>query len=109
MGLRRGPDCDLFLPPPVAHPRDGPRPASAAIYTHLHLGVLRLRGALLTGKLEPFVLPPRHRHRLIVPRHWVQLTTDGHWAYLEAVESAFGADIDYAMLLKLYGTPPEAE
>jgi len=37
----------------------------------------------------------------------VQLTTDGHKAYLEAVEGAFGADIDYAMLIKLYGTPPE--
>jgi hypothetical protein len=39
----------------------------------------------------------------------VQLTTDGHKAYLEAVESAFGADIDYAMLVKLYGESPEAE
>jgi len=35
--------------------------------------------------------------------HRVQLTTDGHRAYLEAVEGAFGADIDYAMLIKLYG------
>ena len=35
----------------------------------------------------------------------VQLTTDGHKAYLEAVEGAFGADIDYAMLVKLYGEP----
>ena len=34
----------------------------------------------------------------------VQLTTDGHRAYLQAVEDAFGADIDYAMLVKLYGT-----
>ena len=33
----------------------------------------------------------------------VQLTTDGHRAYLQAVEEAFGADIDYAMLGKLYG------
>ena len=33
----------------------------------------------------------------------VQLTTDGHRAYLEAVEEAFGADVDYAMLVKLYG------
>jgi IS1 family transposase len=32
-----------------------------------------------------------------------QLTTDGHRVYLEAVESAFGMDIDYAMLVKLYG------
>jgi len=33
----------------------------------------------------------------------VQLTTDGHRAYLEAVEGAFGCNIDYAMLVKLYG------
>lgn len=33
----------------------------------------------------------------------VQLTTDGHKPYLEAVESAFGGDIDYAQLIKLYG------
>src|SRR5213596_2202302 len=32
----------------------------------------------------------------------VQLTTDGHKVYLEAVESAFGTEIDYAMLVKLY-------
>jgi IS1 family transposase len=35
----------------------------------------------------------------------VQLTTDGHKAYLAAVEDAFGADVDYAMLVKLYGEP----
>lgn len=35
--------------------------------------------------------------------HRVQLTTDGHRAYLEAVEGAFGANIDYAQLVKLYG------
>ncbi len=35
--------------------------------------------------------------------HRVQLTTDGHKAYLDAVEGAFGGDIDYAMLVKLYG------
>ena len=39
----------------------------------------------------------------------VQLTTDGHKAYLSAVEEAFGTDIDYAMLVKLYGEAPEAE
>jgi IS1 family transposase len=35
----------------------------------------------------------------------IQMTTDGHKAYLEAVEGAFGADIDYAMLVKQYGEP----
>jgi IS1 family transposase len=38
----------------------------------------------------------------------VQLTTDGHKPYLEAVEGAFGADVDYAQLIKLFGTAPEA-
>lgn len=38
----------------------------------------------------------------------VQLTTDGHKAYLEAVEGAFGGDIDYAQLVKLYGPAPDA-
>jgi IS1 family transposase len=33
----------------------------------------------------------------------VQLTTDGHKAYLEAVEGAFGGDVDFAQLVKLYG------
>lgn len=38
----------------------------------------------------------------------VQLTTDGHRAYLDAVETAFGGAVDYAMLEKIYGTAPEA-
>jgi IS1 family transposase len=36
----------------------------------------------------------------------VQLTTDGHRVYLTAVDLAFGIDIDYAMLVKLYGADP---
>lgn len=47
-------------------------------------------------------LAPRLAHR-------VQLTTDGLNVYLNAVEDAFGADIDYATLVKLYGQPAEAE
>src|SRR5438876_5909691 len=39
--------------------------------------------------------------------HRVQLTTDGHGAYLSAVEDAFGANIDYAQLVKIYGAAPE--
>ena len=35
----------------------------------------------------------------------VQLTSDGHRRYLQAVEESFGADIDYAMLIKHYGEP----
>lgn len=37
----------------------------------------------------------------------VQLTTDGHHPYIEAVEDAFGGDIDYAMLVKHYSNPGE--
>lgn len=37
----------------------------------------------------------------------VQLTSDGHRAYLEAVEGAFGGDVDYAQLIKLYGAAPD--
>jgi IS1 family transposase len=38
----------------------------------------------------------------------VQLTTDGHKAYLEAIEGAFGADVDYAQLIKIYGVSPDS-
>jgi len=41
-------------------------------------------------------------------KYRVQLTTDGHRPYLEAVEEVFGADIDYAQLVKIYG-PEGAE
>ncbi len=39
----------------------------------------------------------------------VQVTTDGHKAYLEAVEGAFGMDVDYAQLQKIYGAPSDEE
>ncbi len=39
----------------------------------------------------------------------VQLTTDGHKMYLEAVPRAFGKDIDYSQLIKIYGNNPESE
>lgn len=39
----------------------------------------------------------------------VQLTTDGHAPYLNAVEGAFGADVDFATLVKLYGPAAEAQ
>jgi IS1 family transposase len=39
----------------------------------------------------------------------VQLTTDGHGMYLEAVENAFGSEIDFAQLVKRYGQDPEPE
>jgi len=39
----------------------------------------------------------------------IQLTTDGHRVYADAVENAFGSEIDYAMLVKLYGASNEGE
>lgn len=40
--------------------------------------------------------------------NYVQLTTDGHHAYLNAVGEAFGDNIDFAQLVKLYGSEKEA-
>ena len=42
-------------------------------------------------------------------RNRVQITTDGNHVYLDGVENAFGADIDYAMLQKIYGAPSDEE
>lgn len=42
-------------------------------------------------------------------KYRVQLTSDGHRAYIEAVEDAFGSDIDYAILIKLYGKPGQGD
>jgi len=39
----------------------------------------------------------------------IQLTTDGHRVYAEAVELAFGSEIDYAMLVKVYGASNDGE
>ena len=39
----------------------------------------------------------------------VQITTDGHKAYLDAIDTAFGGEVDYAMLVKLYGPAPEGQ
>ncbi len=38
----------------------------------------------------------------------MQITTDGHRPYIDAIERAFGRDVDYAMLVKEYGMDPEA-
>ena len=41
--------------------------------------------------------------------HRVQMTTDGLAAYVPAIEDVFGADVDFAQLIKLYGPGPEVE
>src|SRR5580693_485765 len=47
--------------------------------------------------------------RIVEQAIGVQITTDGHRAYLDAVEGAFGMDVDYAQLQKIYGAPSDAE
>jgi IS1 family transposase len=39
----------------------------------------------------------------------IQITTDGHKAYLDAIDTAFGGQVDYAMLVKLFGKAPEGD
>ena len=39
----------------------------------------------------------------------IQLTSDGHRAYLDAVDWAFSGNIDYSMLVKMYGNDRESE
>lgn len=41
--------------------------------------------------------------------HHIQLTSDGNTVYLNAVENAFGAEVDYAMLIKIYGRAEESD
>ena len=57
-----------------------------------------------TGSARAFMadLAPRLRYR-------VQITTDGFRPYIEAIEAEFGRDVDYAMLIKQYGTDPSEE
>ena len=47
----------------------------------------------------------RDLHERIVTH--IQLTTDGFRPYVNAVEDTFGADVDYAQLVKVYGQPPQ--
>lgn len=42
-------------------------------------------------------------------RNRVQITTDGHRPYIEAIENAFGENVDYSILQKIYGHPMENE
>ncbi|MGA2868490.1 MAG: IS1 family transposase [Verrucomicrobiota bacterium] len=42
-------------------------------------------------------------------KHRIQLTSDGYRPYLEAVEDAFGGEIDFAMLIKIYGKPTQTD
>jgi hypothetical protein len=39
----------------------------------------------------------------------IQLTTDAHKVYVNAIEDAFRADIDYAMVVKIYGAEAGSE
>ena len=65
-----------------------------------------------TKLMVNWMVAPRNRHAAHSFLHdlssrlanRVQLTTDGHRVYVDAVDAAFGAEVDYAMLDKIYGT-----
>lgn len=75
-----------------------------AIGAETKLVPTRLLGRRIAADAQDFIedLALRLTHR-------VQLTTDGLRLYLDAVEGAFGAEIDYAQLIKVYGKDPAAE
>jgi IS1 family transposase len=75
-----------------------------AIDADTKLNVLWLLGDRSTATATEFMvdLASRLSNR-------VQITSDGHKPYLEAVEEAFGIDVDYAQLVKIYGEAPEAQ
>jgi IS1 family transposase len=75
-----------------------------AICADTKLCVSHLVGTRDAGAAYEFMMDVASRLR-----NRVQLTTDGHGPYLQAVEAAFGADIDYATLVKVYGADPLAE
>jgi IS1 family transposase len=75
-----------------------------AICADTKLLVSWLLGARDTGAAMAFVSDLRSR---LANR--VQLTSDGHRPYLTAVGEVFGDDVDYAMLVKIYGADPQAE
>ena len=85
------------------------RDESAGRWRRRHLDLDRDRGPDQASHFA-FRRRPRRRLRRVVhggrcrPRRQPHPAhSDGHKAYLEAVEGAFGADIDYAMLVKIYG------
>jgi IS1 family transposase len=87
-----------------AHPDAGDAWTWTAIDADSKLVLSWLVGSRDAGAAHAFMTDVASRLR-----HRVQLTTDGHTPYLSAVEDAFGGDIDYATLTKLYGADPQAE
>ena len=63
----------------------------------------------LVGKRDPGCATEFIQDLAARLRNRVQLTTDGLKCYLTAVPDGFGSDIDYAMLIKIYGNDPEGE
>jgi ATP-dependent exoDNAse (exonuclease V) beta subunit len=85
------------------------RAMAACIISHsaLHTGASAFR-----LRQQPRVMLPRSQflnEMGVASVNRANGLTDGHKSYLEGVESAFGADIDYAQLQKIYGAPTENE
>jgi hypothetical protein len=76
--------------------------------THIPILTKPLRGRSLR-QVRKSTAPPDLSAFLGSAHSRVQLTSDGHKPYLEAIEGAFGGDIDYAMLVKVYGAAPEGQ
>ena len=72
-----------------------PAGAVADVVAHAHEGAAELVATPTAARALMWDLKPRLRYRM-------QLTTDGHSPYLEAVEEALGAGIDYAWIVKNY-------
>ncbi|MBI1777816.1 MAG: IS1 family transposase [Proteobacteria bacterium] len=75
-----------------------------AIYADTKLAVSWLVGSRDTDAAKAFVCDVSRRLK-----NRVQITTDGHKRYIEAVETAFGVDVDYATLIKIYGQTDEGQ
>ncbi len=75
-----------------------------AIDADTKLCISYLIGGRDAGWAEDFVADLRQR---VVGRP--QITTDAHRPYMRAIEKAFGEDVDYAQLHKLYGASDEPE
>ena len=102
---------------PVRQPVDGERLVAEprlAVLDHAVEGVGAAEEVIDERALRPLIDLGRRAHLLGHGRsqgrlaNRVQLTSDGHKAYLDAVEDAFGADVDYAQLVKIYGAAPES-
>lgn len=83
-------------------PRGEKRPADV-------IGAAIMVAKIATGEIEDTRRDPGKEYARKGGLRGGKARAAGHRAYLQAVEEAFGDDIDYAMLVKLYGNVTDAE